>query len=351
MTGTLRGIFFHSLEMLLLAGLFLSPGCSSISSGSGSGIADTQTVHRIWPPAPAAPRISYFGSVSSPADLGAKLSVWRRAGNFLTGADRGLEPFVRPQAVTLDENDNLCIADPGAGAIGFFDRARKKYFRWTAAGGERFVNPVAVAKHGRIFFAADSALAKVFGFDEDGRLLLTITNHIARPAGLAASSNRLFVADSLADKILIFDQSGRLVGQFGERGTGRGMFNAPTHVALDSSGRIYVTDSLNFRVQIFDADGKFLSLAGSMGDGTGHLSRPKGVGVDAFGHIYIVDALFDNVQVFDVGGRYLMNWGEAGQDPGEFWLPSGIAVDRASRIFVADSYNKRIQVFDYVGSQ
>ena len=352
MIGKVGRAIFQSLEVIALACAFLAAGCSSISPGPDSIVLSaTQTVHRVWPPAPAQPRIRFVGNVRSPADLGARLSLWRRAGNFVTGATRGLEPFVRPQAVSLDERGNLCVADPGAGAVGYFDRERKKYSRWTASGKEQFVNPVAVAKRGTTVFVADTAVGKIFCFDEDGKPQLTITNNLRRPAGLAVSSNCLFVADSQADKILMFDFSGKLQGQFGGRGIAPGMFNAPTHVTLDASGRIYVTDSLNCRLQIFDGDGKFLAAAGSMGDSSGHLSRPKGVGVDSFGHVYVVDALFDNVQAFDVAGHFLMNWGEAGSDDGKFWLPSGLAVDYANHIFVADSYNSRIQVFEYVGSE
>lgn len=339
---------FQSLEIFALAALcaaMLLSGCSTVPAQK------TGAVHRVWPPPPASPRIAYVESIGGPADLGARVSTWRKLANLVTGSDRGLEPFVRPQAVAVDENGNLCVADPGAGAVGFFDRQRKKYFRWTRIGKEPFASPVSIAKRGDLIFVADTGLGKIIAFDGRGRLALSITNGIGRPAGIAVSSNRLFVADAVSNCVLVFDFQGVLLSRLGDRGTGAGTFNGPTHVSLDSAGRIYVSDSLNFRVQVLDADGKALSAFGTVGDGSGHFGRPKGVAADSYGHVYVVDALFDNVQAFDRSGRFLLNWGEAGSEPGEFWLPAGIAIDKENRMFVADSYNCRVQVFNYVGQE
>jgi DNA-binding beta-propeller fold protein YncE len=335
----------------LLPWRLAAAGAALLAAGCRTSEPPAASPPRVWPSPPAAPRIAFVQSLKGPADAGARLSSWRRVANFLTGSDRGLEAFVRPQGVALDEQGNLCLADPGAPAVCFLDRAEGRFLRWQRIGDEDLVSPVAIARRNGVFFVADTGLGKVLAFDDRGRLLFSLREGLQRPAGVAASADRIFVADAQSHEILVYDHGGRLIRRFGSRGTGPGQFNVPTHVALDAQGRLYVTDSMNFRVQIFDAAGEWVASLGAAGDSSGHFSRPKGVAVDSFGHIFVVDALFDNVQVFDDAGRFLMHWGEAGQEPGEFWLPAGIAADHSNRLYIADAYNGRVQVFQYVGEE
>jgi DNA-binding beta-propeller fold protein YncE len=302
-----------------------------------------------WPPPPQAPRVAYVQSLTRPTDAGIRPPVWRRLGNWITGAQTGNEPFVRPFGLALDENDNLCLTDTGAGAVGYLDFTRKKWSYWTSVSRLKFVMPVAVAKQNHTFYVADSALGAVIVFNEKGRLLFKITNGLTRPTGLAISKDRLFVADSQRHCMVVFDLAGHPVFHFGKRGDGPGEFNFPTHVAADRAGHVYVTDSINYRVEVFDATGRFLSQIGSAGDSFGQFSRPKGAAVDSQGHVYVVDAIFGNVQIFTPEGQLLLDVGEAGQNAGQFWLPNGIAISRSGRIYISDVFNHRIQVLKYLG--
>jgi DNA-binding beta-propeller fold protein YncE len=304
-----------------------------------------------WPPPPAEPYVVYVASIAQPADIGVQPTPLRRFANWLSGAGPSSAELRTPFGLALDDAGNLLVTDPGAGAVCCLDRTRKKWRRWEKVGNTRFQCPVAIARQGRTFFVADSALGKVIAFEESGKVQFEITRDLERPAGLALLEGKLFIADSQRHEIVVCDLRGRFVFKFGRRGSGSGEFNYPSHVATDPAGRIYVTDSLNYRVQVFDAAGRFQRVIGSVGDGPGHFSRPKGVAADRSGHLYVVDALFDNVQVFDDQGRLLLNWGESGSSPGQFWLPNGIAISRDNDIYVADSYNRRIQVFKYTGKQ
>ena len=330
-----------------LAVPWMAGGCLTASpSGPDTGSAVTELV---WPRPPEAPRIAFVQTIDDPADMGERVPGWKRALDFVTGAGREEQIFVTPQGVAVDELGNLCLTDPGAGMVCFFDGERKRFRRWHTIGEERLLSPVAVGRRNGVFFVADSGLGKVLAFDHRGRRLFEIAESLERPAGLAVNGDRLYVADATLHRILVFDLQGRLLHQFGERGAAPGQLNAPTHLAVDGLGHIYVTDALNSRVQVFDQQGAVLAVIGSAGDTSGHFSRPKGVAVDSLGHVYVVDALFDNVQGFDGEGRFLLHWGESGSAPGEFWLPAGIAVDHDDRIYVADAHNRRIQVFQYIG--
>jgi sugar lactone lactonase YvrE len=303
----------------------------------------------VWPDAPDQPRIQYLQSVHKPADIGIKASPILRFGRWLTGSDKGNEALIKPFGIALDEQDNVCLTDTGANAVCYYDRGKKKWYRWEKVGRLRFVSPVAIAKRQGVFFVADSARCAVIAFEENGKLLFAQTNHLERPSGLAILDGQLYVADAQRHCVVVFDLRGTYQSEFGKRGIGPGEFNFPTHLAAGRDGQLYVTDSMNSRVQILDARGGFHGQVGSLGDKAGHFSRPKGVAVDGFGHVYALDALLDSLQIFDVSGRLLLNVGTSGSKPGEFWLPNGIAISRDNEIYTADSYNHRLQVFKYIG--
>jgi sugar lactone lactonase YvrE len=303
----------------------------------------------VWPAPPETARIVYFKSIRQPGDVGAKISGLSRFANWITGAERGREQLLKPFGVSLDEVDNLCLTDTGANAVCFFDREKKKWMRWDKIEKLRFRSPVAVAKRNGVFYVADSGLAAIVAFDENGKLIFQTTNHLERPAGLIISREQLFVADSQRHRVVVLDLRGKYLSEFGQRGTKPGEFNFPTYIAADAEGNLFVTDSMNGRVQMLGRDGKFKSEMGSVGHATGNFSRPKGVATDSFGHVYVIDALFDNIQIFGRDGKFLLNFGESGGNPGEFWLPNGIAISKQNEIYVADSYNRRVQIFKYVG--
>jgi sugar lactone lactonase YvrE len=304
----------------------------------------------VWPAPPDAPRIAYVRSLRGPADLGVKRSALGKFANWLTGGRGESDQWIKPFGIALDDNDNLCFTDTGANVVCFFDRQRKVWRRWEGAGSVRFASPVAVVKRGRALYVADSARASVVVLDEDGKLLSEIGSGLQRPSGLVIVSNRLVVVDSQTHDVHLFDLAGQPMGRFGQRGSGEGEFNFPTHLSADAEDHLYVTDSINNRVQVFDLNGHFIRQVGSLGDTPGHFGRPKGTACDRFGHLYVVDASFENVQLFDQQGRLLMTLGQAGNEAGEFWLPNGIAISRANEIYVADSYNRRIQVFKFIGT-
>lgn len=303
----------------------------------------------VWPASPEVPRIGYVESVLRPADLGLKFSPFTRFGHWITGSEKGNEPLLKPFGLGLDENDNMCVTDMGANAVCYYDRTKKKWHRWTKVGNIRFASPVAVAKQGDLLLVADSILGQIIAFNEDGKLLFQIADHLGRPSGLAIHKDQLYVADAQRHAISVFTLGGQYQRKFGRRGAGPGEFNYPTHLAVDARGKLLVTDSMNARVQILDTDGNCEGEIGNIGDSPGHFARPKGVAVDSLENVYVLDGLFDNLQIFDHSGRLLLNFGETGAQPGQFWLANGIAITRQNEILVADSYNHRIQVFKYIG--
>ena len=331
----------------VLCGVLLTAGCAT-----RRGEASLDKSLPVWPPPPSQARVSYVRSLYGLKDMDVKLSVWRRLLNFIADDDKGVEAFVKPLAVAVDEDGNLCIVDHGAAKIIFYDRSSRKCRQWKRIGGHDLVSPVAFVNKGDTFFVADTQLGKVLAFDRKGRILFELKESIKRPSGLAISGDKLLVADSHLHRISVFGLNGIFLYWFGERGSGKGELNFPTHISVGAGGRIYVTDSMNSRVQVFGEDGEYVNMMGDAGDSSGRFNRPKGIALDKDMNIYVADAIFDNLQVFDSGGRFLMHLGRAGSDPGQFWMPSGVAVDRLrSQLYVADSYNHRIQVFELMSEE
>jgi DNA-binding beta-propeller fold protein YncE len=303
-----------------------------------------------WPAPPRDPVIRFVTEAGGPEDFGLRRSFWKRVAGALRGDGR--QTFIRPTDVVV-ANDNLYVADPGIPALWILNRRTRRWQQLRTMAGVALVSPVGVAPGpaGSVFLA-DSRLARVFRVQEDGKMVGEISDaDFRRPAGLRydASSDRLYVADSAAHTVWILSSAGKRLGALGQRGSGNGQFNYPTHVTVDRDGNVHVTDAMGFRIQSFGADGRYLASFGRHGDDAGDLAAPKGVAVDRDGHVYVVDALFDAVQIFDREGRLLLGFGKRGAQPGQFWLPGGIFIDGGSQIYVADSYNQRIQVFEYFG--
>jgi DNA-binding beta-propeller fold protein YncE len=180
----------------------------------------------------------------------------------------------------------------------------------------------------------------------------------------------------------------------GGRGSGKGQFDSPTGIALDSNGNVFVADTSNGRIETFSPSGAFLSTIGSQGSGHGQLGGPNGIAIDRTGNIYVAEAgnhrvqklatdgafaaewkgpepgfygprriaigSDDSIYVVDQGharivkfssdGRVLTVWGDKGTGDGQFDDPTSVAFDStANKVYVADPRNRRIQVFDSNG--
>jgi len=255
--------------------------------------------------------------------------------------------LVRPYSVDVD-GQLIVVSDPGMNAIHIYDLNKSRYRRISTFDDRQLQTPVGVAIAAENIIVADSSLGNVLVFNHEGQLIREIKG-LQRPTGLAwhEESGLLYVADTLAHEIVVFDQDGERAFSFGNRGTGPGQLNYPTHLNLDGS-KLWINDSMNFRIQAFGLDGEHLVMFGEHGDGSGFLSQPKGVGVDSDGHVYVAGATIDRVQIFSHDGRFLLSFGQPGNSPGSFTMPAGIAIDN-DLIYVADSYNSRVQVFRYLG--
>lgn len=306
----------------------------------------------VWPLPPEPTRIVYRHSFSKATDLGWQRSWWRKVIEWMKNeTDPSL--LVTPYSLAFDDNWRMIIADVGSREIKIYDPVKhsvkriRKYKKYT------FGTPVAVTvDDDQNIYVADSAAGRVLKFSPQGKLLAFIGGEegaFKRPSGLAFSrrDHLLYVVDTVRPRIFAYAPDGTLVRQFGKRGLGPGEFNFPTYIAVDRNGLLYVNDTMNFRVQVFSPEGHFLRAFGANGNGTGDMTRSKGIAADSESNIYVADALFSTVQIFDSQGRFLLNFGSEGQNAAQFYIPAGITIDKLDYIYVADPFHGRIEVFHY----
>jgi DNA-binding beta-propeller fold protein YncE len=329
-----------------LGGLLLGfvCGCAQVES--------RDEILRAWPPPPAEPRIALRRMIHSAKDF-EKADFFSGLGRLIAGGRQ--QTLLRPQAIVLDDQQRLYIADQEHQGVHVFDLKEGKARFFDQAGKEFFVSPAGLAWCEGNLLVADSFLNRVFVLSPDGKLLRTINRPegFRRPTGIAYDAPRrlLYIVDTTAHQVCVFKATGEFLHRFGASGTGPGLFNYPTYVAVDKDGTIYVTDSLNFRVQVFDPQEKFVREIGNLGDATGFMAVPKGVAIDSQGHRYVADSSLAIVQIFDREGRFLLAVGERGDGPGAFQIPTGLAIGPENKIYVCDAFGRRLQIFQYMEAQ
>jgi DNA-binding beta-propeller fold protein YncE len=166
------------------------------------------------------------------------------------------------------------------------------------------------------------------------------------PHGLAVdSAGNIFVADTNNGRIEKFSPNGTFVTTIGTRGTGHGQLAEPNGIAIDRAGNIYVAEiGSKHRVQKLGPDGTFIA------EWAPALYGPRKIAIGPDDSIYVVDSGRNRIVKFSPEGQVLASWGNEGRGDGQFRGNSSVAVDPANnKVYVADSMNRRIQVFDSDG--
>jgi sugar lactone lactonase YvrE len=142
-------------------------------------------------------------------------------------------------------------------------------------------------------------------------------------------------AGGRGQQVYKFTSDGTLVLRIGTAGTsGEGpyLFNGPTDVAVAHNGDVFVTDGHfgNARIVKFSKDGTFVKAWGKRGSGRGEFNVPHTIAIDSTGRLFVGDRSNNRIQIFDQDGNFLEEWKQFGR-------PSNIHIDRADTIYVTDS--------------
>ena len=166
------------------------------------------------------------------------------------------------------------------------------------------------------------------------------------PRGLAVDTGgNIFVADTNNWRIEKFSPNGTYITTIGTKGTGYGQLGEPNGIAIDRTGNIYVAEvASNHRVQKLAPDGTFI------GEWAPGLYGPRRIAIGPDDSIYVVDQGRTRIVKFNPDGQVLATWGSNGRGDGQFADHTSVAIDPTSnKVYVADPINSRIQVFDSDG--
>jgi tripartite motif-containing protein 71 len=278
---------------------------------------------------------------------GVRIEKYSRDGEFISqwGAEAGRADgqLQRPNAIAIDAEGNLYIADMGNQRVQKFDSSGKFLTKWGAAGEDDglfrgSVRSIAMDRRGDVYVNDVNSVQK---FTPAGAFLArwNTSGEQARRLAIDSHSN-VYVTHENSHTVTKLDPNGNVISQWGCAGTGDGLLSLPGSIAASPSGQILVADLWNYRIQRFDSDGKFLSHWGAE-----HWFAVDSLAADASGNLYISCGGADEIQKHDPDGRLVCRWGRTGSGDGQFRFPTAVAADPSGNIYVADNDNGRVQKF------
>lgn len=335
-----------------------------------------------------------------------------------------------PTFVALDSSNNLYVVDGGNNRINKYNSSGV-FQGWT---GRVNTSPTSGAS-GCTATAPSSPTPGwcIGGTPQTG----SGDGSLNSPQGIALdSAGNIYIADTNNYRINKYDSSGAFQGWIGKiatvpsggatgcasaaigaftpgwctggtstSGSGDGMMNLPTGIALDSTGNLYVAEDMGGRISKFNlSSGAFLGWLGkigtsptggatgcngatvgaftpgwctggaaALGSGDGMLSYPFGIAVDANGNLYVVDQGDARISKYNSAGAFLgwigkigtsptggatgckgaavgtltPGWckggtGATGTEEGALSSPRGIALDSSGNIYVPDWTNNNV---------
>jgi DNA-binding beta-propeller fold protein YncE len=269
---------------------------------------------------------------------------------FEGGKGRGKGQFDSPNAMAIDGNGNVFIADTGNGRIEQFSSTGAFVNIIKIAGSDRGQSPglsgIAIDHAGNIY-VADASRHSVEKLSPDGMLMNEWKGPdpgFYGPRRIAIGpDNSIYVVDQGRTRIVRFSPDGRLLSLWGSKGTGDGQFDDPTSVGVDpKTSKVYVADPQNKRIQVFDSEGKFLSnwRVPEWGQRLGY----EDLVIDSEGdRLYASSANMNAILVFDLSGARIGSL--TPKPPGHLEGPSALAlVD--GKLYILNMAGNRVSVID-----
>ena len=175
-----------------------------------------------------------------------------------------------------------------------------------------------------------------------------------------SSGNFWILAESYLEE---YSPEGDQIGKFGGYGTGAGVFENASGIAIDSNNNVWVSDDDGNRVEEFSATGTYegqIGCAGSsacsVGTTNGTFNDPINLAIDASGNIWVANAGGNRVEEFSAAGSYERQVGcssgacTATSTAGGLSYPISVAIDASGNVWVGDYYNARMEEFSSTGT-
>jgi DNA-binding beta-propeller fold protein YncE len=154
------------------------------------------------------------------------------------------DQFLCPAALAIDGQGRVYVSDEGWGRVKVFDGEGAWLATWSG-----LTSPIGLTADAEDNIWVADMGAGIVKFSADGERLATWKGGYTRdatypvPLGIAVDAQgRVFAADYDGHRILVFAPDGTKIGEWGERGSGSGAFRSPFGLVLDGKGAVYVAD-------------------------------------------------------------------------------------------------------------
>jgi trimeric autotransporter adhesin len=314
-----------------------------------------------------------------------------------------------PNAVVLDSQDNLFIADYGNSRVRRVDAITDVISTVAGNGISLFSGddgqavdaslrgPASVAFDGQgNMFIADSADRRIRRVDAISGVITTVAGNgnfdfsgdggqataasFRLPSSIAVDGQgNLFIADRDSSRIRRVDASSGIImtivgngisGFSGDAGLATdASLNLPWGIVLDSHGNLFIADTDNRRVRRVDASSGIITTvagdgtAGFSGDGSSataaSLSYPQGLALDGQGNLFIADRDSQRIRRVDAttgiistvaGDGSIGSTGDGGPaTSASFNFPVDIALDSQGNLLIADNTNHLVRRVEAIG--
>ena len=269
--------------------------------------------------------------------------------------------FLKPRAMTIDDNDDLYIVDT-TGRIQVFNAEGilQRFWKTPQTTNGRPTG-MAFRKHAgkdaepRIY-VADTHYYRMLAYRPDGELLED--EKIGGTAG-HSPGEFAFVTDAVcdqhgcfyigeygdSDRIQKFSPDGQFMTQWGGTGKEPGKFVRPQSLVVDGD-TLVVCDACNHRIQRFDISldqPQLMNVWGKEGKGQSEFYYPYDIAIASDGSLIVCEYGNQRLQRFDRKGNWMASWGGPGFEPGQLYQPWGVVVDSRDRVHILDSNNHRVQ--------
>ena len=250
-----------------------------------------------------------------------------------------------PYGIAYNSRGEMIVSECFGHRVSIIDNRGKKIRTFGSRGDspDQMIYPqgITIDDMDNIYVSSRHKLQK---FTSNGELIECIgkEGEFNDPRGVTLHDNKVYVCDSDNHRIQVFDLNLNFVRSIGSRGEGRGEFNAPHDVKLDTAGNIYVADSFNSRVQVLDNSGHFIRTLGD--EGERKLGLPSCLHI-ADKYVYISDWGSHCIVVYETSGQFVTSFGRSGKNEGEFIGPFCITSFVDGFIHVCDYSNNRVQIF------
>jgi DNA-binding beta-propeller fold protein YncE len=246
-------------------------------------------------------------------------------------------------AVAINSDGELYVFHRGPRPILCFDAQGKLIRAW----GDDIIKTAHGLRVDRDdnVWVTDVGSHQVHKFDGRGKVLLSLGTGVAgnnndqfdKPTDIAfGPKDEVYISDGYGNsRVQRYTQDGRYVGTWGTSGQGRGQFNLPHSIVVNSEGRVLVGDRENNRIQIFDGEGKWIA--------TWNGYAPYGMALDSEGHLFVADGRAGQILLLDDKGKVRKRFGREGNGVGEYQMPHMLTFDTDGNLFVAEVDGQRVQ--------